>query len=269
MTSAPDPRMPDIGPAAREAAFEEQRTVGLTLAGMIVGAWAYLHLSLVFVVDAAQMPLIVMILLVALQTWLSVGLFIVAHDAMHGSLAPFRPDLNRMVGRVALALFAVLDFDSLAMRHFAHHRHAGTADDPDFDADHPRSFWPWFGRFMLTHVGWRDLVRQTAFVMVYLFVLGVALPNLLIFWALPAVLATLQLFYFGTYRPHRHEGEGHGEEFADRHRARSEHFPGWLSLMTCFHFGHHHEHHVAPHVPWWMLPAYRRRAGGRDASGPS
>ncbi|MFA9473554.1 MAG: fatty acid desaturase [Filomicrobium sp.] len=27
-----------------------------------------------------------------------------------------------------------------------------------------------------------------------------------------------------------------------------------MSLLTCFHFGYHHEHHLQPDVPWWRLP---------------
>jgi beta-carotene ketolase (CrtW type) len=41
---------------------------------------------------------------VALQTWLSTGLFITAHDAMHGTLAPGRPHWNRAVGGLCLML---------------------------------------------------------------------------------------------------------------------------------------------------------------------
>ena len=74
---------------------------------------------------------------------------------------------------------------------------------------------------------------------------------MLVFWALPALLSSVQLFYFGTFRPHRHDDS----PFADDHNARSNGF-GWLaSLLSCFHFGYHHEHHLAPQVPWWRLPS--------------
>ncbi len=110
------------------------------------------------------------------------------------------------------------------------------------------------------YFGWREFIVLAAFSTVYVHLLGVAFPNLLLFWALPSILAAVQLFYFGTYRPHRLD---EAEPFADRHRSRSESMPGWLSLLTCFHFGYHHEHHEAPRVPWWRLPAYRRaRLGG-------
>ncbi|HYD98464.1 MAG TPA: fatty acid desaturase, partial [Alphaproteobacteria bacterium] len=34
-----------------------------------------------------------------------------------------------------------------------------------------------------------------------------------------------------------------------------------VSLLTCYHFGHHHEHHLRPDVPWWRLPSLRPRSG--------
>jgi beta-carotene/zeaxanthin 4-ketolase len=84
--------------------------------------------------------------------------------------------------------------------------------------------------------------------------LGAPAVNVFVFWAFPALLSSAQLFYFGTYLPHRHDDDG----FVDRHRARSSDY-GWLtSLLTCFHFGYHHEHHLHPHLPWWALPAARK-----------
>ncbi len=60
----------------------------------------------------------------------------------------------------------------------------------------------------------------------YLILFDVTFANLILFWAIPAMLSAFQLFYFGTYRPHRHDET----PFVDGHRARSEDFPDWLSL---------------------------------------
>jgi len=84
--------------------------------------------------------------------------------------------------------------------------------------------------------------------------LGFDVPavNLLLFWILPLLLSSMQLFYFGTYLPHRnHNG------ISDRHRARSSDFPLMISFLTCYHFGYHWEHHEYPHLPWFKLPAAR------------
>lgn len=229
-----------------------QTAVGLALAGAILAAWLSVHVVGLLLVPSRWPDVLLGLPLMAIATWLDVGLFIVAHDAMHGSLAPFRPSLNRWAGRVALALYAGFSFDRLLPKHHAHHRHAGTADDPDFDTDHPDRFWPWYGRFMWGYMGWRE-ATTVPLILLGLVVLGVHPVNAVLFWGVPALLSSVQLFYFGTYRPHRHEEDS----FADRHRARSSPYGWWLSLLTCFHFGYHHEHHDSPATPWWRLPAVR------------
>ena len=228
--------------------------MSLLLAAAVIGAWAALHVYGVFFLSLHGAALLAAPLLVAVLCWLNVGLFIVAHDAMHGSLAPGRPRLNRALGRLSLALYAGFSFDRLLPKHFDHHKHPGSRDDPDFHADHPRHFWRWYAAFFRQYFGVRELAVLTAIVAVYVLVLDANYANLLLFWALPAILSSLQLFLFGTFLPHRAADAA----FADQHNARSNDF-GWLaSLLSCFHFGYHHEHHLAPHVPWWRLPAERR-----------
>ena len=233
-----------------------QAALGLGLAAAIVAGWAALHVYGLFFHRWTAAGIALAPLLVAAQCWLNVGLFIVAHDCMHGSLAPFRPRVNRNVGRLCLALYAGFSYDRLIGKHFDHHRHAGTPDDPDFHHDGPRRFWPWYLVFFRRYFGLRELAILTAAILVYALVLGASPVNMAAFWGVPAILSSLQLFYFGTYLPHRHEDE----PFADEHRARSNDFPVLASLLTCFHFGYHHEHHEEPYLPWWRLPSARGRA---------
>ncbi|MFZ5705517.1 MAG: fatty acid desaturase [Pseudomonadota bacterium] len=230
-------------------------TRGLMLAGLVLGSWAGLHIWSVFLIDVGETPLWMTASVILLLCWFSVGLFIVAHDAMHGSLAPGRPALGRAIGRLCLFVYAGFSFDRLSPKHMAHHRHAGTAEDPDFHAPAPRSVLRWYGAFFRQYFGLRELAVMSAIIGVYLFLFGARYENLLLFWALPSILSSMQLFFFGTYMPHRA-----GDDFVDRHRARSADVPVWASLLSCYHFGYHHEHHRWPHVPWWGLPAARRRA---------
>jgi beta-carotene ketolase (CrtW type) len=234
---------------------QRQTRTGLALAALIFGGWASLHVYSIFFHPLTGAALHAAPLLVLAICWLDVGLFIVAHDCMHGSLAPRRPKVNRWVGRAALALYAGFSFDRLAPKHFEHHRRPGSAEDPDFSADHPRRFWRWYACFFRQYFGVRELLVLTALLAFYVFLLGAPYPNLLLFWALPAILSSLQLFLFGTYLPHRHADD----PFADHHQARSNAYGRLASLLTCFHFGYHHEHHRAPHLPWWRLPAERFR----------
>jgi beta-carotene/zeaxanthin 4-ketolase len=229
-------------------------TTGLVLAGLVVTAWLVVHVAAIFFVDWSQPGLwMVAPLVIALQTWLSVGLFIVAHDSMHGSLYPADERINGWIGRICVALYAGFSYSRLYGSHHEHHRYAGTERDPDFDANHPTAFWPWYIKFFRTYFGWREFGVLTVVVLVYMLLLWQRWPNMLLFWALPAILSSFQLFYFGTFLPHR-QGE---PPFTDQHRSRSNDFPWIVSLLTCFHFGYHHEHHERPWVPWWKLPAFR------------
>lgn len=231
-----------------------QATIGLTLAAVIAAAWLAIHVGGIFFWAWTPATVLPAAALILVQAWLSTGLFIVAHDAMHGSLAPGRPRLNRVVGTVALGMYAGLSYRRLEPKHHLHHRHVGTADDPDFSADHPRSAPRWFLSFFRTYYTHAQIGRIAVVAIAYL-LLGASLGNVALFWAVPALAALAQLFYFGTYLPHRHDEE----PFADKHRARSTRVGPILSLLTCYHFGgYHHEHHLSPGTPWWALPAFRR-----------
>lgn len=231
-----------------------QGVIGLLLATTILGAWLVIHVFALFFLRLDGSAWLAAPPLAALICWLNVGMFIVAHDAMHGSLVPNRPAVNRAVGRAAVMLYAGFRYDALLPKHMAHHRTPGTDGDPDFSTAYPSRFWPWYVDFFRRYVTVRQLAVLLAIAAVYLLI-GAPWANLALFWALPAILSSMQLFYFGTYRPHRHEQL----QFADAHRARTNDF-GWLaSLLSCFHFGYHHEHHLAPGVPWWRLPSERRR----------
>jgi len=230
------------------------RMIGPLLATLIIGGAIAVHVWAVFFADwSAPGMLLATPFVIALETWLYVGIFIVAHDAMHGTLVPRNARLNHLIGRIALTLYAGFSYKTLMASHHDHHRYAGTPSDPDFDAAAPRTLLPWYFTFFRRYFHLRQLLSLAALVVVYVLVFRVSIPAVLVFWALPAILSSVQLFYFGTYRPHRVEEE----QFTDRHNARSLNFGFWISLLTCFHFGYHHEHHDKPWIPWWKLPAYR------------
>ncbi|MCM8556769.1 fatty acid desaturase [Sphingomicrobium sediminis] len=241
-------------------ATERQARTGLLLAIAVIGAWLGGHVAAVWVLTAWEQPFFA-IALFMVQTWLSVGLFIIAHDAMHGSLAPGMPAVNKGFGRLALRLYMGFSYDRLYPKHHAHHDHVGTADDPDFDPDHPTSLPRWYWTFMTRYLDWYVFWVTGTIVTIYavtLFLVGGWERAVhILFWAGPSLAASMQLFYFGTYRPHHHV---EGEVFADHHNSRSNDFPVWKSLLTCFHFGYHHEHHLHPGTPWWRLPDVRRQA---------
>lgn len=233
-----------------------QSALGLGFAALIAAGWIGLHAYAMFVfeLDWASLPLA--LAMAILSCWLSVGVFIVSHDAMHGSLAPGRPKLNGAIGAVLLFLYAGFAWKKMRAAHFDHHKMAGRAGDPDFDEHNPRHFGRWYATFLRRYFGWPSVLFVSTVVAIYWLVVGIPMAQIVLLYGLPAIASSLQLFYFGTYRPHRHEGEG--ASFADGHNARSNDMSMLASLATCFHFGYHLEHHRRPDVPWWALPAARR-----------
>jgi len=230
-----------------------QAAIGLALAAGIIAAWAIVHVGAVFFFPWQRLGMAAAVVVVIVQCWLCVGLFIVAHDCMHGTLVPMHAAWNRAIGTLCLALYACFNFAALNPKHHHHHRYSGTGADPDFLEAPPHGFWRWYVKFFSEYFSWAQLVLLAAVNWGYVLVLGAPLHNVLLFWALPAILSSLQLFTFGTYLPHLPADA----KFTDRHNARSNDYPAWLSLVTCFHFGYHHEHHLYPSVPWWRLPAVR------------
>ena len=221
---------------------------GLVYAALVAAGWLIVHIYSLFFHEL-KAPLWQTLGLIALQCWLYAGMFIIAHDTMHGSLVPNKPKANARIGKAIMFVYAGFDWSYMRSAHHAHHDNPGTALDPDFNAKNPKSFWPWYYKFFTQYFGLRQALILFGFTLSYIFIFGAAYINTIVMWAVPAILSSLQLFYFGTYLTHRH-----GEGFLDDHNARTNEFPRWLSLLTCFHFGYHHEHHLYPHEPWWRLP---------------
>lgn len=165
-----------MSPVARQTA------IGLTLAALICGGWAALHVWGVFFQPLTGAGLWLAPVVILMQSWLGAGMFIVAHDAMHGSLAPGRPRLNFVIGQACVGAYAAFDYRKLRDAHHGHHRAPGTADDPDFHADQPGAFWPWFARFFTTYFGLKELAILTVVFWVWLLVFKASPLNLALFW---------------------------------------------------------------------------------------
>jgi fatty acid desaturase len=86
------------------------------------------------------------------------SLAVLMHEAGHGSLFKTRA-LNRWVGQWLCALPVLSDFDAYARGHQAHHRLAGTVDDPDLPNYHA---YP-ISKASLKRKWFRDLTGQTGF----------------------------------------------------------------------------------------------------------
>ncbi|MEL6342618.1 MAG: fatty acid desaturase [Myxococcota bacterium] len=230
---------------------------GLGVAALILTSWA-ISVGWLIVTPIAALPIWAVPLLMVWMTFLYTGLFITAHDAMHGTVAPRYPALNDAVGAIAVGVYAAFRFKTLRAAHVLHHRHAGTPNqDPDFHDGRRTGLVAWYLTFLVKYVAWPQIAIMAIAFNVLQHLLGFSAVNLVLFWVVPSLLSTLQLFIVGTYLPHR-EGDGHD----NAHHARSLDLPRWLSLLACYHFGYHLEHHARPGVPWWRLPQARAALSG-------
>ncbi len=216
--------------------------IGLIFATLIILGWvgilmALLHLDIRWI---SPWPWLGTLALAQLYT----GLFITAHDAMHGVVTSVRW-LNTAVGRLCATLFLFNSYSALRPKHFLHHKHAATDEDPDYHKGNP-DFLAWYFAFVREYVTF----RQILFVAVFFNVMKLWFPNanLVLAFVVAPILSTLQLFTFGTYLPHRGEHDND-----DPHRARSSTRNHVAAFFACYFFGYHHEHHASPGTPWWRL----------------
>jgi beta-carotene ketolase (CrtW type) len=225
---------------------------GIWTAAGLLGLWAALQVSAVALAD--RIPLALWLPTLALEMFLYTGLFITAHDGMHGSIAPRHPRLNDLLGWLCTAGYALFSFRRMRAAHGKHHAHPGTALDPDFACEGRHEFWRWYVHFFVEYFSWYQILGMAILYQLLYRVVGIPAQALIVFWVVPSLASTLQLFYFGTYLPHRMPDGG----YDNPHHARSNDYGELASFVSCYHFGYHLEHHEHPHVPWWSLPATRR-----------
>lgn len=218
--------------------------MGILIATAVILLWLGHLLYLFFFVEVNfQSPLLYFHILI--QTFLYTGLFITAHDSMHGTVASNRK-VNNFIGRLATNLFAFLSYRQLSKKHFLHHRFPATEKDPDF-SPHSNNFFVWWFVFMKNYVTWWQILFMA--IAFNILLIWFTEMKLIVFWVLPAILSTFQLFFFGTYLPHR-------RPFSDKmepHRSRTLPKNHLAAMFSCYFFGYHWEHHESPTTPWWKL----------------
>ncbi len=230
---------------------------GILVAFIIILLWIASLVFLLFV-DIKQSIAILILPAILVRTFIQTGLFIVAHDAIHGSVLPRNCRSNDLVGRLAVTLYAFLSYQQLAVNHRQHHLYPGRVGDPDFHDGTHHDIFSWYLKFMTRYLDfWQTVIQFFWFGIVFVvfhFWLHIYIANLLLFWVLPILLSTLQLFFFGTYLPHRNT-IGESDKTRNSHHATSSNYPLILSFLACYHFGYHWEHHEYPFLPWYELPS--------------
>ncbi|MEA5535360.1 fatty acid desaturase [Crocosphaera sp. XPORK-15E] len=226
--------------------------LGLWLAIAILLLWLSSGLFLM-AFPLSQMSWIAIAILVGCRSFLHTGLFILAHDAIHGNLVPHNLLLNQKIGQITVLLYAYLSYENCQNNHKNHHLNPAHIGDPDFhDGVHCHPIL-WYYKFLCNYFSVAQFIKFLGVIaLLSLFfhtLFDVAYLNLLLFFLIPLVLSSLQLFFFGTYLPH-------GKATSWPNRTHPTHFLGncW-SLLTCYHFGsYHEEHHAFPQIPWFQLP---------------
>jgi beta-carotene ketolase (CrtW type) len=227
--------------------------MGIIIAFIIISIWAsHLFYSLLYVSADFTNP--VFYLHILLQGYLYTGLFITAHDAMHGTVSKNK-FINKSIGSISTLLFAGLSYNKLIKNHFKHHKNPGEEEDPDFYTK-SQNFFIWWGTFL-----WRYTTITQLIIMAVVFnVLKIWFDeiSIIVFWVVPAFLGTFQLFFFGTYLPHKYP---HTDKMQP-HKARTQKRNHLWAMLSCYFFGYHYEHHESPRTPWWRL--YKLKEGNLD-----
>lgn len=220
--------------------------MGIVISTTIILLWGgHLYYALTHVTADPGNPW--MYIHILLQAYLFTGLFITAHDAMHGNISSSRR-VNTVYGYLASFLFAGMYYRRLRKNHGLHHKHVATVDDPDYFAG-SQNFIRWWAVFMWRYVTLVQLVIMAVFFNLLILIPGIKETAALVYWALPAVLGTLQLFWVGVYWPHRLP---HTHDMGP-HKARTQIKNHLWAMVSCYFFGYHREHHNNPRVPWWQL----------------
>lgn len=227
--------------------------MGIAIGLIIILLWlAHLAYLLTGVTVNFASPLMYLHMLI--QAYLYTGLFITAHDAMHRTVAK-KAWINKVFGYATLLLYAGMWYPSLTKYHWKHHAHPGTGEDPDYHVG-SQNFFIWYFSFMKHYITLWQLIYMA--VLFNILRIWFDVIPLIMFWIVPAFLSTFQLFYFGTYLPHR---QPHTPEM-EPHKARSQKRNHVWAMLSCYFFGYHYEHHERPNVPWWKL--YKVAGGSKQ-----
>ncbi len=223
--------------------------IGLIISCLIIATWVF-SLGIFLNVNLSETNIILIITAILWRTFLQTGLFISAHDAMHGVVFAQNSKINHLIGKLCLILYALFNYQKLLERHWQHHQNPASELDPDYHDGKHKNFLSWYLYFMFRYWSWLRFLGMTIVYHSVRIIFDIPEINLLLFWAIPLLISSIQLFYFGTYLPHREPSEG----YENSHRTRSIYRPLIWSFITCYHFGYHEEHHKYPSISWWELP---------------
>jgi beta-carotene/zeaxanthin 4-ketolase len=180
------------------------------------------------------------------------GLFILAHEAIHGTLLPGFPRLGHALGRLFATVYALVDYDLLRENHWKHHGHVATEGDPDYDGDgllvlhaarFMRRYLRWYAIPCLATAG--HLLGQAGYTAA---MLGA--------YVVPVLLSTLVVFTVGIHLVH-HPELLRTRAPGDPQRSVCIDLGRFGSAVLILNFNVHWHHHAHPRLSWWELGSMR------------
>lgn len=169
-------------------------------------------------------------------TWQYAGLFIISHDLHHAE----NPSVyEQFLGKLSLFCYGGFLLKTFSNKHNLHHKYPGiVGKDPDYDDE---NIVKWYLTFLSRYINIYQAIIQISIYNLAKYS-GVSDENMIFFWLMPSLLASIQLFYYGTYLVHEENGI-----------IKNSNLPDWLITFTSYNFGHHKEHHRNPKIPWYNL----------------
>jgi fatty acid desaturase len=213
------------------------------------------------------------------------------HDASHYRLFKSRR-LNDLASDLVLAGPVLISTESYRVQHLPHHQHLGDrALDSDQRTWYSLKGWNFLKRTVLTLLGWEAFVTflsyadassaqasgsvkgliwrlactlpGNALLLGYCWLLGNVYLYLLL-WLLPMFTLTMYLLILRVIAEHQtieyaRRGEDRSGESFEHPLIRTV-TPGPLGklLLGPMNFFYHHEHHLAPSVPYTQLPKFHQ-----------
>src|SRR5438552_1595045 len=100
---------------------------GIYVATLVIGCWVA-FISFAFTYETYLLnPWNILIILIL--THLYTGLFITAHDSIHGTICK-SPKVNNFIGTLCVSLYACFSYKKIKEKHNNHHKFVATEEDP-------------------------------------------------------------------------------------------------------------------------------------------
>lgn len=204
--------------------------------GLVFTSWLVNDSNMLYNYDIKTHEVYESVFYIMVLIWQYVGLFIISHDLHHNRNPSY---YQNFLGRLSLFCYGGFKLEDFSKNHNLHHKYPGIVGrDPDFDNSNPII---WYSKFMQRYVTVNQIYNEIIIFFLLKFS-NADLENIFLFWFIPCIYASIQLFYYGTYLVHKQNGD-----------IVNSNLPTILKVLTCYNFGNHKDHHKYPQKSWLEL----------------